>query len=49
MEMEIAIRVIAKIVLSQHTVLNNLSIDVREGEFITIVGPSGVERAPSSI
>ena len=41
MEMEIAIRVIAKIVLSQHTVLNNLSIDVREGEFITIVGPSG--------
>jgi len=27
--------------LSQHTVLNNLSIDVREGEFITIVGPSG--------
>jgi NitT/TauT family transport system ATP-binding protein len=27
--------------LTQHTVLNNLSIDVREGEFITIVGPSG--------
>lgn len=28
-------------VLSQHTVLNNLSLDIREGEFITIVGPSG--------
>ena len=26
--------------LSQHTVLSNLNLNVREGEFVTIVGPS---------
>jgi NitT/TauT family transport system ATP-binding protein len=27
--------------LLEHTVLDNLSLEIREGEFITIVGPSG--------
>lgn len=28
-------------ILLEHTVLDNLSLEIREGEFITIVGPSG--------
>ena len=31
--------------LSSHIILNNLNLDIKEGEFVTIVGPSGCAKS----